>query len=191
MRRNGKRIRISGNRPGRRCHRPVPGFAVIIMSIMAMLTAILLVPVSRQFIVEDDLTGEVLYSTAVDPGDVFSIKYIHSVNKSPVEDVFEIQDDNGIMLKKTIFRSFGAGIPYELEDGQIMDVMDDRIEISNINRRIGKFLLKIGTIAEHTLCINGREIRMDSLAKPKQTVRLEVRSVPVTFFLRGITNERK
>ncbi len=189
MRRNESKIDVSGSRPGKRISWPVSRSVLIIMSIMSILAAILFIPVSRQFIVTDDSTGEVLFSTAVEPGDVFGMKYVHSVNKSPIEDVFEILDDNRIMLKKTVFRSFGAGVPYELEEGQVLDVMDDRIEISNINRRIDRYLLKIGTIAEHTLCINGLEIRMDSLAGPMRTVRLEVRSVPVTFFLRGITNE--
>ncbi len=189
MRRNENKINISGNRPGRRISWPVSRLALLIMSIMSILAAILFIPVSRQFVVTDDRTGEILFSTAVEPGDVFGMKYIHSVNKSPIEDVFEILDDNSIMLKKTIFRSFGAGVPYELEEGQLLDVRDDRIEISNINRQIDSYLLKVGTIAEHTLCINDLEIRMDSLTRPKRTVRLEVRSVPVTFFLRGITSE--
>ncbi len=191
MRRNENRINISGSRPGRRISWPVSGLTVIIMLILSILAAILLIPVSKQFIVTDEQTGKVLYSIPVRPGDVFSVKYVHSVNKSPVEDVFEIAGDNGIMLKKTVFRSFGAGIPYELEDGQILDVMEDRIEIGNIDRMIDRFLLKIGTVAEHTLCINGHKIRMDSLAEPRRTVRLQVRDVPVTFFLRGITNERE
>ena len=189
MRRNDNKIIISGNRPGRKISWPVSKSAVIIMSIMSLLAAILFIPVSRQFVVADESSGEILLSTAVEPGDVFGMKYIHSVNKSPIEDVFEILDDNSIMLKKTIFRSFGAGVPYELEEGQLLDVRDDRIEISNINRQIDSYLLKVGTIAEHTLCINDLEIRMDSLTRPKRTVRLEVRSVPVTFFLRGITSE--
>jgi hypothetical protein len=191
MRRYKNKICISGNRPGRKISWPVSGLAVIIMSIVSISAAVLFIPVSRQFVITDEQTGKILYNTAVEPGDTFGMKYVHSVNKSPVEDVFEILDDNSIMLKKTIFRSFGAGVPTGLEDGQVMEVGDDRIVIDNIDRKIDSYLLRIGTVAEHTLCINGLEIRMDSLAMPKRSVSLEVRSVPVTFFLRGITNERK
>lgn len=182
-------ISIAGNRPGRKF---IPWLVSELFYLtLVIVTVLLLVPISRQLIVTDDQTGEVLYSTSIEPGQTFSIKYIHSVNKSPVEDIFDISHSNRIVLKKTIFRSFGAGIPYELEDGQSLDVMGDRIEISNINKRIDRFLLKIGTVAEHTLCIKGREIRMDSLAGPMRTVRLEVQNVRVTFFLRRIINERK
>lgn len=191
MRHDENKINISGSRPGRKISWPVSRLAVVIMSIISILAAISFIPVSRQFVVADEQTGKILYSTAVEPGCEFCMKYIHSVNKSPVEDIFEILDDNSIMLKKTIFRSFGAGVPYELEDGQVLDVGDDRMKIDNIDREIDSYLLRIGTIAEHTLYINGQGIRMDSLASPQRTVRLEVRSVPVTFFLRGITNERK
>lgn len=182
-------ISIAGNRPGRKF---IPWLVSELFYLtLVIVTVLLLVPISRQLIVTDDQTGEVLYSTSIEPGQTFSIKYIHSVNKSPVEDIFDISHSNRIVLKKTIFRSFGAGIPYELEDGQSLDVMGDRIEISNINKRIDRFLLKIGTVAEHTLCIKGREIRMDSLAGPMRTVRLEAQNVRVTFFLRRIINERK
>lgn len=168
----------SGSRPGKR----ITWFASktgIILVIFIMAAFILLLPVSRKFAIIEEKTGKILYCTAVKPGDDFSVKYVHSVNNSPVEDVFEIQKDYGIMLKKTVFLSFGAGIPYELEGVQVLNQKEDRIEIDNIDRRIDKFLLRVGTIADHTLLINGREIRLNRLTELKQTVRLEVRRVPV------------
>lgn len=133
----------------------------------------------------EEKTGKILFYTDVSPGDVFSVKYEHSVNKSPVEDVFEIEQDDGIKLTKTVFHSFGAGVPCEAEPGQVFIQKEDRLEIANINKHIDKYLLKVGTIAGHTLCIQGREIRLDHLAAPQQTLRFEVRRIPVYYILKG------
>jgi len=175
----------SDSRPGNRITWPAFGTAAVLL----ILAALVLLPATKQLIVKDEETGEILYTAGVEAGDCFSLKYIHSVNKSPIEDVFEILDDNSIILRKSIFLSFGAGVPVELENGQVLDLKDDRIEINNIDKPISNFLLKVGTVADHTLCIGGQQVRLDSLAAPKRTVRLEVRSVPIIISLRGTTNE--
>lgn len=179
----------SGSRPGKR----ITWFASktgIILLISIMLVFVPVLPVVKKFTVVEEKTGKILYCTGVKPEDSFSVKYVHSVNNSPIEDVFKIQKDYGIMLDKTIFLSFGAGVPYELESGQVLNQQEDRIEIDNINKRIDEFLLRIGTVAGHTLLINGREIRLDRLTGSKQAVRFKVQRVPLftlleTYF-RGI-----
>lgn len=176
----------SGNRPGK--YMLWPAFRIS-AAVLLILAALLFLPASKQLIITDEETGDILYAARVRAGDCFSLKYIHSVNKSPVEDVFEIADDNSIVLRKTVFLSFGAGVPTEAEDGQVFDLKDDRVEISNIDRPVSNFLLKVGTVADHTLCIGERQIRLDSLADPMRTVRLEVRNVPIILTLRGIGNE--
>ena len=71
-------------------------------------------------------TGDVLYSSDVKIGDIFSITYIHSVNKSPVEDRFSLDGGYNIMLRRSIFRSFGAGVPSNLSDGDKFEYFKDR-----------------------------------------------------------------
>jgi len=174
-----------GNRLGR-CNTWPVSKSIAVITAVIIFVSLFFLPVSRKFIIIEEKTGKLLYYTDVSPGDVFSVKYIHSVNKSPIEDVFEIQQDFGIKLTKTVFHSFGAGVPCELEPGQILIRTEDSIEIRNINKEIYKFLLKVGTVADHTLCIQGREIRLDSLTAPKQTIRLEVRRIPVYNILKGV-----
>ena len=45
------------------------------------------------------------------PKKEFIISYIHSVNKSKIRDYYNINKDKDIVLEKTRFVSYGAGVP--------------------------------------------------------------------------------
>jgi len=181
------KFRYPGSASRLGCRKAWPAFKLSgIAVIITMIVSIFFLPVCKRFTVIEEKTGKILFYTDVSPGDVFSVKYVHSVNKSPIEDVFEIEQDDGIKLIKTVFHSFGAGVPCELEPGQVLIRKEDRLEIININKHIDRYLLKVGTVADHTLCIQNREIRLYHLAAPKQTVRFEVRRIPVYYILKGV-----
>ena len=56
-------------------------------------------------------SGDVIYRWVVTPGDNLIYRYIHSVEKTPVEAWFSIEADNRLQLKETRFPSYGAGLP--------------------------------------------------------------------------------
>ena len=89
------------------------------------------------------------YETEV--GDVFSITFIHSVNKSPVTDFFEIRED-GIYGIKTVYYGFGAGVPTELEEGQTLTYGEDgSMIITGMNVRMNNLIYRVGTVSDHIL----------------------------------------
>ena len=55
----------------------------------------------------------------VKEGDEFSVTFIHSVNKYPLTDVYEIRDHK-IYVIRTIYNNFGAGVQTEIEAGQTL-----------------------------------------------------------------------
>lgn len=177
----------AGSASGPGCCRAWPAFKLSgILLILIIIVSIFYLPAFKRFTIVEEKTGRILFYTYVFPGDIFSVKYVHSVNKSPIEDVFEIERNYGIKLTKTIFYSFGAGVPCEPEPGQVFIQKEDRLEIINMNRHIDNYLLKVGTVADHTLCINGREYRLDQLAAPRQTIRFKVQRIPVYYILKGV-----
>jgi len=144
------------------------------------------VPVVRQFLIVDYKTDKILYSSSVKPGDKFSITYIHSVNKSPVEDQFELAEDFTILLRKSIFKSFGAGVPSNLNDGDKFEYFDDRIEVSYNSSRINKFILFVGVIADHHFLMNGRDIKLNELSPPQRSVHFTVKKITVFQYFKYI-----
>ena len=114
-------------------------------------------PAQGRLLLEDP-RGEELYAAYdVAVGDSFSITFIHSVNQSPVIDVFEIRED-GIYGVKTIYYGFGAGVPTELEEGQILEYGEDgSMIISGIDVKLDNLIYRVGTVSDHTLSVNGGE----------------------------------
>jgi hypothetical protein len=149
-----------------------------------------LLPAVRQFLIIDYKTDKILYASGVKPGDKFSITYIHSVNKSPIEDQFIIEDDFSIMLQKTIFRSFGAGVPSTPDDGSRYVFFKDRIEVPDINRKIDNLLLFVGIIADHHFLMNGKDLKLNELSPPQRSVHFLIKKITVHQYFKYILNKQ-
>ena len=95
-------------------------------------------------------------------GDCFSITFIHSVNKSPVIDYFEIRED-GIYGVKTAYYGYGAGVPTELEEGQTLTYGEDgSMIISGFDLKMDSLIYRVGTVSDHILTLkdeNGISLR--------------------------------
>ncbi len=86
-----------------------------------------------------------IYSKIVDPGDVFSTRYTHSVKHRPVWDIYFIDKDYRMILEETIFPGYGYGLPY-LTNGneQFTEKDDGNYSISNIKRHIPSLFIRVG-----------------------------------------------
>ena len=62
-------------------------------------------------------TGELYARYAMSEDQWFSVQFIHSVNKSPLTDCYQIKD-KAIYVEKTVYYGFGAGVQTEIEPGQ-------------------------------------------------------------------------
>lgn len=90
-------------------------------------------------------------------GDTFSIGFIHSVNKSPLTDYYELRED-GIYVVKTVYYGFGAGVQTELEEGQTLTYGEDgSMIITGFDRKMEDLIYFVGTVSDHTLVINEGE----------------------------------
>ncbi len=112
----------------------------------------------------------------------FVISYTHSVNKGLVRDYYIIKDKN-IILSKTRFASYGAGIP-EPEETQKFIITDDYIEIDDINKKIDNLYLFVGTVANHTIEIDGEEIELKKLFKPQSNIKIEYKILSLFEYIK-------
>ena len=101
----------------------------------------------------------------------FIISYTHSVNRGRVRDYYIIKSKY-IILSKTRFMSYGAGIP-EPEKRQKFRETEDYIEISDINRKIDNLYLFVGTIANHKIEIDEKKIELKKIFKPQESIKIE------------------
>ena len=81
----------------------------------------------------------------------FIISYTHSVNKGRVHDFYKCANDGELVLEKTHFVSYGAGIPEPEETpGAEFELIDNCYIISNLNRKIPSLVMAVGIIANHS-----------------------------------------
>ena len=120
----------------------------------------------------------------------FIISYTHSVNKGRVRDYYIIDKNYNIILCKTTFVSYGAGIA-EPENNENIIIKDDNIEINNINRIIKDFYLFVGIIAEHSITIDDNEIMLKSLFKPQTNINIKYRNVSLIELIKNMIRGRK
>ncbi|ELY54051.1 DUF1850 domain-containing protein [Natronolimnohabitans innermongolicus] len=75
-------------------------------------------------VVADAETGERLLEVPVEQGQEVTLAYTHSVERTPVEDVYVVDGDE-LRADRSVFRSFGAGLPVDdierTDDGYVAD----------------------------------------------------------------------
>jgi len=121
----------------------------------------------------DAETEQLIWSTEVSKGDQFVLEYIHSVHKTPVSDSYLIGENNQIVLFRTAFSTFGAGMPYEADYS--FSIEDDRYVISDLNLTFAEILLRVVPIAEHRIIINDDIIFMNDLVPQGTLLAIYVR----------------
>ena len=99
---------------------------------------------------------------AGDAAPEFSIEFIHSVNQSPVREIFAAEGKS-IRPVAVRFYSFGAGVLSDLSEGQIMTRDGDAMVISGFTNSFRELSYIVGTVSDHLLYINGETISLRDL----------------------------
>ncbi|KIL49396.1 DUF1850 domain-containing protein [Jeotgalibacillus soli] len=119
-------------------------------------------------------TNKILWSRSVTEGDLFTIRFIHSVEKTEVDEIIRIGKDD-LVIDSTIFESFGAGLPFDVQQDQTMRTENGKVIIENIDRHVPSIDVFIGqVIANHTLLFKGKMIPLKDLSKPGTSLRFSV-----------------
>jgi hypothetical protein len=109
------------------------------------------------------LDSEIVFSQKIQPGNKFTLKYTHSVAKTPVWEIFTIDKDYQIVLIETDFLDHGAGLPYASFGEEIFVEEDGKFKIKNMYRIIYiPFYYRIGSITENIFYFKDKEIDLSS-----------------------------
>lgn len=132
-----------------------------------------------QLIVVDMDMEETLFSQKVAQGERFEVTYIHSVERSPVKEVFEVRGGN-IYTMESHTESFGAGMPYT---GEEMEVKDGKFIIKDINRKVhgGTLRIRPSSVFPHHIKIGKEDLVISD--PPYKGRNLEIK-VARTYFKR-------
>ena len=136
-----------------------PGIVIVLFLLFYPLCPILQITAAK--------TGMPLFCTRMAEGEEFILSFTHSVNKRPVYDTIRIEDDH-LLIVKTRFDSFGAGMPETARLGE-----DGRLELI-VNRPVSEITFFVGWVANHTLESRGKKVGFLSLAEPGTLLSLRI-----------------
>lgn len=133
----------------------------------------------------DNNSNKVVFAKKVNIGDFFTIRFIHSVERTPVEDIFLIDKNLKIVLKEKRFSSFGAGLPGELYGQEKFSLENGRFIIRDINREFSEILMFVGeVVANHTIIFNdNNDYQLASLGLAGKSVKINLKYYSLMFTL--------
>jgi hypothetical protein len=123
-------------------------------------------------------SGHLLRQIPVDLGDRITYSYVHSVQKTRVDEVLEVAPDH-LVVRATTFDVYGAGLPSDLPDGDpSIDPVTGKFQILNMSRALPDWPVRVAFTAEQTLEVGGTELRLDSIASPTTLLVIDVGTRP-------------
>src|SRR6056297_624706 len=121
----------------------------------------------------------------VDEKDEFIVKWIHSVELTPWEEIFRIDSENNIVLDRTRFQQFGAGVPDFA--GKTVEVKDGYITYGEINQKIPLLPYGISDFAKHTFVFKSIEYELYKLVPDGDRINIYTEKISlVKYFYRKI-----
>ena len=132
----------------------------------------------------DGRSGRVAFCARVRAGEEFVLSFVHSVNKRPVYDTLRAEADH-LVIVGSRFDSFGAGMPEaSTPEGTLAVAPDGWLEWT-VNRPVPEVTIRVGRVADHTLHLKGREIRLSDLSEPGSALTFRVRKARWLDLMKG------
>ncbi len=155
---------------------------MIIITAAAVLISFMSTPYLVMYV--SDTNARYITQKAED-GLMFSVEFIHSVNQTPVKDTYIIENEQ-IRAYSTTYRSFGAGVQTALEDGQTMTYDDDgNMVITGFDITYDPLRYIVGTVSDHILTVDGKEISLRDLCGRNAKVVFEI-TTPFEILTKGL-----
>lgn len=149
--------------------------AAAIVIVAAVAVILWLIPHGERLVLTDSESGRKYAEYTVCEGDTFSVTFVHSVNKTPVSDVYEVRGGS-MVLTGTVYYSFGAGVPDELAEGEELVIREDgAMVVTGMDRDLNGVVYAVGTVSDHMLGLGGEEISLRDLCGRNSKVRFEIR----------------
>ena len=126
-------------------------------------------------------SDKIIWEQKVKDGDDFSIKYLHSVAKTPVIEFFEIKDGK-ILLTGTEYQSYGAGLPTSAEQGDYI-VADDKFIIKNIDQKLPQIMLRVSDYAQHEFIYNEKNYKLYENVKTETLLQIKTEKFSYLRFI--------
>jgi hypothetical protein len=124
--------------------------------------------------IRDAASGKIYGKWPIEEGGEFAIEFVHSVNQSPVKEIFKAQGKE-IRVFAVRFYTFGAGMHSDLEEGQTLTRDGDAMVISGFSASYKELNYIVGTVSDHLLFINNEIISLRDLCGRNANITLRLK----------------
>ncbi len=160
----------------------VAAVLMIIITAAAVLISDLCTPYLVMYVSD---TNTRYITQKADDGLMFSVEFIHSVNQTPLKDTYVIENKQ-IRAYSTTYRSFGAGVQTALSEGQTMTYDEDgNMVITGFDITYDPLRYIVGTVSDHILTIDGKEISLRNLCGRNAKVVFMI-ATPLEILTKGL-----
>jgi hypothetical protein len=101
--------------------------------------------------------------------DGFRIRFIHSINLSPVDEEFRIAQEGTIILERMVYDQFSTGMPSGDDDGFVVE--GGRF-VTYPGRSMNEIALRVSPLEGHTMTYGGRTVPLTHWADKGALLRL-------------------
>lgn len=129
-------------------------------------------------------THEPVLCTSVQQGEEFIISFTHSVNRRPVYDTLRVETDH-LVIVGSRFDAFGAGMPEASTADGTLTVAEDGWLLWTVNRPVPEVVVRVGRVADHSLRIKEKDLRLADLAPPGTALAFQVRRATLIDRMKG------
>lgn len=130
---------------------------------------------------EDPRSGESLGVFRVEEGDRFAIHYVHSFDKTPIREVYEIRD-GGIVQIREEFKYHAIGLEYTEGD----QTREGEFTVLHMDRRLDSFTVRVAKATDQSLVIEGEKRLLSSYTERWGSIRFSVERASYPGYLRHV-----
>lgn len=125
-----------------------------------------------------------ILAVPVSIGDTFTIRFTHSVQKTPVDEIFTIKKGLKMVLEETIYSSYGAGLPSEIYGSQQFFLENGTFIIRGFDKEFDEIPIFVGAvIANHTLILGNKEFTLVSFGLAGKSIRIRLNHYSIISYI--------
>ena len=146
---------------------------VVVTAAAAVFFAVRTGPVC--LVLRDADTGQRIAAFRLPDDGTFSVRFIHSVNKSSVEEFYEARDTE-LFVTGCVYESLGAGVETQAQKEERMQIGEEGdLLYTGIERKVDPLIYIVGTKSDHELIIGSSRISLTALCGKNASVLLEAK----------------
>lgn len=159
----------------KKAHNKKSFLAAAVLMLIITAAAVFIIQLNTDYLVLYNAdTGERYMTEKAEQGFEFSVEFIHSVNKTPVKDTYRVENGK-IRAYSTTYRSFGAGVQTQLEDGQEMTVDDNgNMVITGFDITYDPLRYIVSAAYDHVLFIGDKQVSLRETCGENTRIIFEV-----------------